>query len=363
MIAAGALSSYACVSRAPATPREKRPYFVDGLSFLPEDAALARQTGMNAFIADVSEVEAIEQANGTTRYKRSYAACLRGIAAGLSQIAERPDVYRLVKTKQDLADALDSNKAAVIFQFQGAESVEDDPDHLDMFYSLGLRALQLTHHYGNQFAGGALDGEDTGLTAEGRALIGRLEEKSVLVDVSHAAPASALDVCAMATRPVVNSHGAARSLVPHARCAPDSVIRAVGDSGGVFGIFMMSFWLTRKAVPTREDYLNHLRHVSNIAGVEAAAIAHDFPIRETALTAEENKEMVKGYLSWWESHSKLGLYGFDHTPQHVMIPELTGPNRMERIWTALKEGGFASSDIEKIMGGNWLRVFRDTLPA
>jgi membrane dipeptidase len=127
---------------------------------------------------------------------------------------------------------------------------------------------------------------------------------------------------------------------------------------------MMSFWLTNEAVPTVESYLKQIRHVIKVGGIDAVGIANDFPLsgEQSLIEAKNNNaEAVKGYLPWWDSIAKLGILGFDKRPVHVAIPELNNIRRVYTIHEALEKSGFRSREIEKIMGGNWIRVLTESV--
>ncbi|MCE9685659.1 dipeptidase [Shewanella sp. AS16] len=347
----------------------RRHPYIDGLSFLPDDLADVKASGLDAFICDVSDIEAIKQLDGTTNYKRTYKACMASIKQARQRVADNPQILLLGEKGTDIDAALDSQRTAVFFQIQGADCVEGDLNLVEEFHRQGLRVLQLTHHYGNEYAGGALDFDANGglnkpLTARGRELIARLNEVNMLVDVSHSSPQTALDAVKASSAPIIQSHGAARALVKHARCSPDEVIRAIGDSGGVFGVFMMSFWLTYRNPPTLDDYIRQLEHVANVGGVEAAAIANDFPLRgqENLLKLNnDNAEGVKEYLEWWHSLAAKHVLGFEREPRHVVIPELNHIERMSRIDDALAKARFKATDRDRFMGGNWQRVLQQVL--
>jgi membrane dipeptidase len=140
--------------------------------------------------------------------------------------------------------------------------------------------------------------------------------------------------------------------------------KAIADTGGLFGVFMMTFWLTTDDTPTTEHYLAQIKHVVKVGGIDAVAIANDYPLRghETLLKlGNDNGEGVKQYVEWWHSLRARGVLGFDHEPLHVVIPELNHIERMERIDTVLSHAGFSSSNRTKIMGGNWQRVLTEVL--
>jgi membrane dipeptidase len=126
----------------------------------------------------------------------------------------------------------------------------------------------------------------------------------------------------------------------------------------------MSFWLTTDPEPSLEALVKQLRHLIKVGGIETAAIANDYTLRGEMSLAKlnnNNTEGIKNYLAWWDSVARQGVYGFDKQPTHVVIPELNNLNRLFTIHAALEKNGFKPSEIEKIMGGNWIRVLSDSL--
>ena len=186
----------------------------------------------------------------------------------------------------------------------------------------------------------------------------------MLIDLSHSSDASAEQTLARAKGPIVQTHGAARAIVNNSRCSPDHVIKGIADSGGVFGVFMMSWWLTNEKVPRPEHYINHLRHIKNIAGADAVAIANDYPLRGhlKALSSGNNNTIaIDGYKQWWKNIGETGVLGFDREVNHIVVPELNHIKRMRTIEYLLSKSGFTSNEIDKVMGKNWHRVLNDVL--
>lgn len=337
----------------------EKPLFIDGLSFLPNEPSDVRASGLNAYIADISAIEVLKRPDGSMNYKRTYKACMKSIREARGIIELNPAVYRLALNGGDIEKARNRSQCAIFFQIQGADCVEENLSQVDEFYDLGLRVMQMTHHYGNIFAGGAQDVRQSGLTERGRVLVEKLQAKNMMVDISHSSDVTARDILALTKRPIVQTHGAARAIVNNARCTPDNILRSIGQSGGVFGVFMMSFWLTNDDVPTADHYVAQLKHVANVAGIEAVAIANDFPLRgqqNLLNTDNDNKGGVKQYLEWWQDQGRKGILGFDRTPSHVVIPEFNDIDRMARIYHHLGKAGFKADHVDKIMGENWKRV-------
>ena len=182
----------------------------------------------------------------------------------------------------------------------------------------------------------------------------------MIVDLSHASDQTMTDVLGSVKQPVIISHGGCRTFVNHPRCTPDEIIRKLGDGGGVMGVFMMSFWLTTDDPPLATHYIQHIRHIANIAGIEAAAIANDFPV-DGEHSAPTNEELLDLYASWWNANAERDIPGFETFPKHVVIPELNTIHRLERIRNLLGTEGFTSSESDLIMGGNWQRVLKERL--
>lgn len=308
---------------------------------------------------DVSGYEQIASENGGPRWQRTLNGTLANMVRARQTVRRTPNVF-LASSGEEIKKAFKSGRTAVFLQIQGGgEIVGEDLARIDLMHELGLRVLQITHHTNNKLGGGGLEPKLSGLTPLGFTAVERMNALGIIPDLSHASDLTAYDVLKASRRPVILSHGAARAIVNNARCTPDEVIRGIAASGGVMGIFMMSFWLTNDAVPSVDDVVKHVRHVIKVGGIEAVGIANDFPLAgEQSLIAagNDNAVAVKNYHPWWDSMAKSGILGFDRKPQHVAVPELNNINRFQILHSALKKSGFKATELEKILGGNWIRV-------
>jgi membrane dipeptidase len=341
--------------------------YVDGLTFVhPGDYADVPHSGLSALIGDVSSGAVLKTEDGSLKFWRAFEPCVRSMTAMRRNLAAGKVAGTFLATRgNEIAPAWKDGRTALFFQIQGGgEAVGEHLWRLDTFHELGLRVFQITHHNDNLWGGGAIEKAWTGLTKLGFDGVERLNELRIIPDLSHVSDPTSLDVLKASRRSVILSHGAARALVHNARCAPDEVIRGVGESGGVMGIFMMSFWLTTDPTPTVGAYIRQIRHVINVAGIDAVGIANDYPIggEATALKFDnDNAKVIEGYSRWWDDVAKQGVLGFDRRPSHVVIPELNNLRRMFLIHEALDRAGFTPAEVEKIMGGNWIRVLTDGL--
>jgi membrane dipeptidase len=133
---------------------------------------------------------------------------------------------------------------------------------------------------------------------------------------------------------------------------------------GVVGIMPLSFWITKDPVPTVDHYIDHIAHVIKVGGIDAVGLSHDATVAgdlEAAKHGNDNTEAVKPSLPWWKRQQEAGILGFDELPLHSIIPELNNVRRLFVIQAALEKRGFSSSQVEKIMGQNWVRVLAQCL--
>jgi membrane dipeptidase len=363
---AAALSALAPVFVKGQTVSQKADFpFVDGLTLdvlkKPEDI---RASGLTALVYDVSDGETLPDCDGAPKWRRTFEATARSLATAREKIPQIPNVFLATAGKQ-IKEAFKNGKTAVFFQVQGGgEIVGEDLSRLERLRDLGVRVFQVTHHHNNPLGGGGVVKTPSGLTKLGFEAVERMNRLGIVPDLSHSSDQTGLDTLKASKKPVVVSHGAARALVNNARCTPDSVIRGIADSGGVMGIFMMSFWLTTDEVPTVESYLRQIRHVIKVGGIDAVGISNDFPLAggeggEIIKTKEDNAKAVRNYLGWWYGMTEMGVLGFDKIPTHVVIPALNNIRRMQIIYEALEKDNFKPAEIEKIMGANWIRVLSE----
>lgn len=342
-----------------AEERKSHPLYFDGMTYFGHDMDDLPKSGLSGLMWDVSFVEEIHG-----EYVRRMVPCLKSLAKASKFIRENEHGIFLATKGSQIKEAHRTGKTAVFLQFQSLRPLNEDVEMMDVFYEMGLRLLQFTHHYDNPFAGGCLvpEGQWTGLTKLGHQAVERMNALRIVPDISHGNENLVLDVVKSCKTPVVISHTGCRTLVNNARCVTDKGIKAVADAGGVIGIFSITFWLTEDPVPTVDSYIRHLDHVIKVGGIDAVGISNDFDIAgniEAVKLNNNNAEAVKGSIPWWKKHK--GILGFDKLPIHYVVPELNNVRRFFTIQAALEKRGYKASQIEKIMGGNWVRVLTDIL--
>ncbi len=231
----------------------------------------------------------------------------------------------IIRTKTDLEQYLarrekDPNVVAGLLAMEGLHPLEGDLANLDAFYDAGYRMLGLTHFFDNEVAGSAHGLEKGGLTALGRQVVRRMEERRILVDLAHLSPQSIDEVLDRATRPVVVSHTGVQGTCAGPRNLSDRHLQRIAENGGVIGI---GYWDGALCSAELDAIVRAIRYVADRVGIAHVALGSDFD-------------------------------GTTHT-----VFDTTG---LVLLTEALLEDGFSEEEVGLIMGGNVLRLLRETLP-
>lgn len=228
---------------------------------------------------------------------------------------------RIVRTPGDL-DALLMKRATgarvtgAMLSVEGLHNLEGRLDNLDRLYAAGFRMAGLTHFFDNELAGSMHGERKGGLTSLGRAAVRRMEALGMIVDIAHASHPAVAETLAMASRPVVSSHGGVQATCGANRNLTDDQIRGIAATGGVVGI---GYWDAAVCSTAPRAIVDAILHVRNVAGIDHVGLGSDF---DGAVTT-----------------------GFDASRLAVVTDEL-------------RRRGTSDGDIAKVMGGNVLRVLR-----
>jgi len=233
-------------------------------------------------------------------------------------------------------------------------AVEDDPaGRLPLFHDLGVRIVQLTYNVRNRLGDGCLEPANAGLSTLGGSIVERLNAMGMLVDLSHCGQRTTADGIAMSAKPVAITHSGCMAVANMPRNKRDEELRAMAEKGGVVGIYQMPF-LVEKGAPTQEDFMRHLEHALNVCGEDHVGVGSDLsitPIPQTPEYRARHRQAV-------ETRRARGISAPGEDPEVLAyVEDLNTPRRLERIADLLSSRGHPDARIEKIIGGNWLRLF------
>ena len=199
---------------------------------------------------------------------------------------------------------------------EGLQNLEGKASNLDRLYDAGFRMAGLTHFFDNELAGSMHGLKKGGLTPFGRNIVRKMEAKGMIVDIAHLSHTGVAEVLAMATRPVVSSHGGVQATCKVNRNLTDDEVRGVAKTGGVIGI---GYWDGAICSTDPRAAAKAMKHVRDLVGIQHVALGSDY---DGATTVR-----------------------FD-TSQLVQVTQ------------ALMDEGFTAQEIRAVMGENALRVIR-----
>ena len=254
------------------------------------------------------------------------ASALRTLRTARSDLAKSPGIVKLVSCGSEIAEAHADGRIAAFFGIEGAHALEGRLDRIAEFRGLGVLYVTLLHLTSNA-AGHPSNRRrmaDRGITPFCADLIRELERHRICVDLAHINRPGFMHAARIARRPFIVSHTGVGEVHPHWRNIDRRQIRAVADSGGVIGVIFYPGYLTGRLRCSVDAVVDHIDAIRQFGGIDTAAIGSDF---DGAIPS-----LPDG------------------------IPDVTG---MPRLTEALRQRGFVPHEVEKILGGNALRVLRE----
>ncbi len=260
------------------------------------------------------------------------------------------------KTVDDIIDAHQNGKVAWVAVMEGAMMIENELDRIDLLFGFGLRSLGITYSESNALGSGLKEARDGGLTKFGQKAVERMNKVGLLIDCSHTGDQTALDTIEHSSKPIILSHIGAKALWNSNRLAPDDVLKACADKGGVIGIEAAPH--TTLTADHRQHNLDavmqHFEYIKDLVGIDHVTLGPDTLYGDHA-------GLHKAYsaaLSLKESKG-TGQEGMEFDPVEF-VDGLENPTEGSyNIVRWLVKNGYSDTDMAKVMGQNTLRLLRE----
>jgi membrane dipeptidase len=271
------------------------------------------------------------------------------------QIDDSPDDLVLATTAAEVDGARQSGKSAVVMCSQNTRLIEDEVSLLDAFHAVGMRIVQLTYNEANLVGDGCTEPRNAGLTDFGRAVVKRLNRLGIIPDGSHTGKQTTMDAMAMTETPFIFTHANAKAVSNSKRNIDDEQIEACARTGGVIGVNAFSAFVKAEdpAKASMEDFLDHIGHMVKVAGIDHVGIGLDQTetrrwYTDRGIGNDPNR-----------SEDRRERVAPKHTyPVYAYVPGLESITGMPLVTEGLVGRGYKAEDIAKILGLNWLRVYR-----
>ena len=362
MMGAAALAAMpAAVRAAPANGWFDRAIVIDGLGGIGDPYATEdvprltdrawkeiRETGVSVIRDTIFPVGNTEDPWGD--YQKAIEEHRKLFAANPERFVAALSVADIVAAKRD-------GKLAIVMGTQDTSMVGPALDRLATMKKDGIRTVQLTYNNRNLSGDGAIEPDNAGLSRLGRATIERIEAEKLLLDMSHGGARTMAEAAAHAKRPLVISHTGARAISDHPRNTSDATMRAVADKGGVVGLYFMPYLtpVTFKNSPG-EDLLRHADHMLKTIGEDHVGIGTDNGPLPTVATPQSKAQLD----AWQQQRIDQGIAApGEGIGWYPWIESYNSIDRYRRFGDDLVKRGWTQRQVEKMMGGNFLRVYRE----
>lgn len=288
------------------------------------------------------------------------ATTLEQIELVKGMIRHYPDSFELALSTEDIERIHQEGKIASLIGVEGGHCIQDSLNALHKLYDLGARYMTLTHTDSLSWADSATDdAKNGGLTPFGEEVVRTMNELGMLVDLSHVSAETMNDAMDASAVPVIFSHSSARAVADHPRNVPDQVLKRIGAEDGVVMVNFFSGFIVPASVKTSLDgmlYQQQLRRTEDPATIDAKMLqwreTHPYP-RGTIHDLLDHID----HIAQVAGPEHVGL-GSDFDGVSVLPTQLDDVSCYPNITQGLLDRGYSEEQIQGILGGNLMRVFR-----
>ncbi len=268
-----------------------------------------------------------------------------------------PDLIFQGRTAADVALAQKTGRTAIFFGAQNPSCMEDDIGLVEILHTLGLRFMQLTYNNQSLLASGCYEDDDTGLTRMGREVVTEMNRVGLVVDMSHSGERSTLEAVEHSTRPIAITHANPANWHAALRNKSDTVLKALGETGGMLGFSVYPHHLKGGSACTLQEYCDMIVRTADLMGPGNVGIGTDLCQDQPDTTVEWMR------VGRWTKRIDYGE-GSKAAPGFPAMPGWFADNRdFGTIRADLHAAGLDDADADAVMGGNWLRFFETSFGA
>lgn len=283
-----------------------------------------------------------------------------------------PDKIKKVGNPEELLKAIKENKLAAMFGVEGGHMIENNLDNLDLFYTRGVRYMTLTWNNSTDWASSAWDEttkpatlKQAGLTDFGKQVVQRMNKLGMMIDLSHVGEKTFFDAMDVTVKPVIVSHSCVYQLCPVPRNLKDEQIKAIGRNGGVIHLNFYSGFVD-SSYNRRTDIFNNIHKAERDSMLKVNPESYYADVFLFNKYPEEVKSL-RPPLSMLLDHLDyiVKLIGVDHVGLgsdfdgiNSAPQQLDDVTNLPLITKELMKRGYTKKEIRKILGENFLRVFR-----
>ena len=316
---------------------------IDGLSISnwESDAVFARLRAGN-----------LTAINATVATWENFLQTMAHLSVWMRRFRERSDIVQ-VKETGDILAAKELQKTGIILSFQNASPIENELDRIGLFQALGVRVIQLTYHERNLLGTGCFERDDSGLSNFGVDAVREMNQLGILIDLSHVGPKTTMDAIEQSERPVAITHSNARNFCDHPRNKDEEALKLLAEKGGVVGATSFAPFLPRSFDSTIENFVDAIDDMVQRIGIDHVAIGtdstHDQPLEFWHYIGAQQGTR---FSSTFDDGSR------PYTELQYQPEGMEDPSEFPNLADALMNRGYSAKDMGKLLGGNWMDLFK-----
>lgn len=280
----------------------------------------------------------------TIAYHETFREMVGNLTAWNRWFERFPDLIFHGRSAADVHLAKQTGRTAVFFGFQNPSPIEDEIGLVEICHQLGIRFMQLSYNNQSLLATGCYEADDPGITRMGREVIQEMNRFGIAIDMSHSAERSTLQAIELSARPIAITHANPSFWRDVPRNKSDTVLRALGETGGMLGFSLYPHHLKDGSDCSLDSFCAMVARTAEVMGVSHIGIGSDL--------CQDQPDTV---VEWMRSGRwTKQMTGATFPPQPTWFQNnLHFPN----VAAGLRQVGFHDPEIAAIMGGNWLNFF------
>jgi membrane dipeptidase len=292
--------------------------------------------------------------------------------AAVQSLAERhPEIWQFATTAADIRRIVSENKLAALAGLEGGYAIDEKLENVERYYKLGVRYMSPAWTESLSWAGSSGDevGKTRGLNDFGRAVVREMNRLGMMVDVSHVSDKTFWDIVSTSNKPVIATHSGCRAIANVPRNLTDEMIQAIAKTGGVVNVIfypehLEPGWSEKK----RKVDAEIATEVQRASAAEKGDVAHKKLARDRVRREEYAKRLPSVSISRLVDHIDhvVKLVGIDHVGMgsdfdgvQSTLSDLADVSQLPNLTKELLRRGYSESDVDKILGGNMLRVMEE----
>ncbi len=296
----------------------------------------------------------IDAVHVTIAYHETFRETILQVERWNRYFEQFPDLIFQGFTAEDVQVARDTDRTAIFFGFQNPSPIEDDIGLVEVWHRLGARFMQLTYNNQSLLATGCYEEDDTGLTRMGHEVVAEMNRVGLVVDMSHSGERSTLEAIEYSTRPIAITHANPYSWHAALRNKSDTVLKALGQSGGMLGFSIYPHHLEGGSDCTLDSFCQMIIDTASQMGIDNIGIGTD-------LCQDQPDSVVEWMrVGRWTKGIDYG----EGSASNAGFPPMPTWYQDNRHFNTIGDGlgrlGMTDVEVNKVMGGNWYRFYQNS---